>query len=108
MSLADEEHLPNQGLIHTCLSSSIQEIVAHLKRQSEITLLSGTFFFKMQEEGARKSRPTLIFVTQLKTERPLMILNPNETLVIEPHHHLIESASNAKHQNRDEVISRSD
>ena len=90
MSLADEEHLPNQGLIHTCLSSSIQEIVAHLKRQSEITLLSGTFFFKMQEEGARKSRPTLIFVTQLKTERPLMILNPNETLVIEPHHHLIE------------------
>ena len=47
---------------------TMREIYAHFKKSQE-NIQSGNFYFKLDEQ------PILIFATQIKTERPKLLLN---------------------------------
>ena len=47
------------------------ELHNHIKKNSDIVVTGGIFYFKFDT----KERPFLIFAHQIKTERPIMILN---------------------------------
>ena len=63
--------LQNTGYAYEKIVKSILQIVSHLKKSSEITLTKGSFFFKFNESD----QPVLILATELKTERPIMLLS---------------------------------
>ena len=70
--------MPNQGLTYERIFKSMWEIQAHIKKNSDITLTAGNFFFKIDEVD----RPVLLFATQIKTERPILVLNSSVNMAL--------------------------
>ena len=54
------------------------EIAGHIKKNSDITVSGGTFYFKFDDA----EKPVLLFAAQIKTERPILILNSAVNLAI--------------------------
>lgn len=69
----DSAVLPNNGIIYERIMTAMMEIYSHVKKNADITLTAGTFYFK----GEDTESPTLLFATNLKTDRPILVLNPN-------------------------------
>jgi len=63
----------NTGRTFELIRDATWEIHAHIKKNSGINLTAGTFFYKCDDS----ERPVLLFATQLKTERPILVLNPH-------------------------------
>ena len=79
--------LPNQGKVYERLLRAMLELHNHVKKNSEIAVTGGNFYFKFDT----KDRPFLLFGTQIKTERPIPILNSKLNFVLVPGvHHIIE------------------
>ena len=66
------------------------EIHNHIKKNADINLTGGTFYFK--GEDVEKEKPTLLFATNLKTDRPIIVLNPgvDVTLILQETHERID------------------
>ena len=70
--------MTNIGPVYDSIMRALRQIQAHLKKNGDLSLLGGTFFFKAYE----KKLPVLIFASQLRTERPNLILNSNTTVAL--------------------------
>ena len=71
MMYTEKIGLQNTGYAYEKIVKSILQIVSHLKKGSDITLTRGSFFFKFNESD----QPVLTLATELKTERPIMLLS---------------------------------
>lgn len=67
------EELKNKGFIFENLSKSMWQIYNHIKRNSDIQIIGGQFFFKFNEHD----QACLIFATCIKTDKAATILNGN-------------------------------
>ena len=54
------------------------EIYTHIKKNSDINVISGNFFFKIDDDEP----PVLLFAMQIKTERPILILNSSINMAL--------------------------
>lgn len=54
------------------------EIHNHIKKNSDILVTGGNFYFKLDE----MERPVLLLATQIKTERPILILNASINMAL--------------------------
>ena len=72
--------IPNLGKIYERLLLAMLEIHNHIKKNSDILVTGGTFFFKFDT----KDRPFLVFATKIKTERPIPILNAKVNFALFP------------------------
>lgn len=68
--------MPNAGPIYEHLLKALLEIHGHIKKNSDIMVTGGNFYFKL-DPTVNDEKPTLLFATQIKTERPILILNPS-------------------------------
>ena len=69
----DSVVLIKQGPVYERLLTAVVEMHNHIKKNADISLVSGTFYFK----GEESERPTLLFASNLKTDRPIIVLNPS-------------------------------
>ena len=69
----DQVAMPNTGMVYERILTAIVEIHQHIKKNADIQLTAGTFYFKADD----LEKPVLVFATQLKTDRPILVLNPN-------------------------------
>ena len=67
----EQSTLPNSGLMYERILTALVEIHQHIKKNAEISVTSGTFYFKADD----LEKPVLLFATQLKTDRPILVLN---------------------------------
>ena len=58
------EQVKNKSSLHEHVSKSLWQIYNHVKRNSEIQIISGNFFFKYDE----RDKLTLLFATSLLTD----------------------------------------
>ena len=47
------------------------EIHNHIRKNSDVLVTGGNFYFKLNES----ERPILLLATQIRTERPILVLN---------------------------------
>ena len=79
-NLCEYTPIPHQGKIYEVLLFACLELHNHIKKNSDIVVNGGTFFFKFDT----KDRPFLVFAAKIKTERPIPILNANVNFALFP------------------------
>ena len=67
----EQKLMPNQGQVYERLLRSMLEIHNHIKKSSDVLVTGGNFYFKLNDS----ERPILLLATQIKTERPILVLN---------------------------------
>ena len=61
------------GPLFDRILTAVLEIHQHIKKNADVNLTGGTFFFKADD----RDKPVLFFASQLKTDRPILVLNTN-------------------------------
>ena len=77
-SLTQLHYLENDCTIYNRLQQAMSEIHWHVRRNRDAAIMSGNFYFKLTPE----LKLVLILATQIKTERPVLVLNSSLRLEI--------------------------
>lgn len=77
-------YLDQEDTIYLRLNTAISEIHTHVKKNQDNSIMAGNFFFKIApaSSGNQQHQLVLIFATQIKAERPLIILNSSIKMTI--------------------------
>ena len=69
----ERHYLDEESAIYSKLQQALAEIHQHVRRNQDTGIMSGNFYFKLTPDN----QLVLLLATQIKTERPLIVLNSN-------------------------------